>query len=249
MSTPNIHGRRILLTGANGHIGRVLLAAMAKAGARVYTTDHTDGVDYVADLGVPHEVKELAKTAEQFLEGIDGVVHCAALTGQGSGIRQGWTVPFADQSVEAFQISMGVQAVSSLILMQQLAGTLKRSPYGGSVVIFGSIYGIVAPWKGLYEGVEYDSPVGYSATKGAMVALMRHYAAELAPEVRVNMLTPGGLLRGQDPKFIERYESMTPLGRMGKEEDLVGPTLFLLSDMSRYMTGHNLICDGGWSTW
>lgn len=249
MNGPQIGGHKILLTGANGHIGRVLRKALTEAGASVFTTDHYEEVDCVTDLSDPAQVRALAVQALRELNGIDGIVHCAALTGAGAGIREGWVAPFKEQSVEAFQVSMSVQAVASLILMQSLAPALKESLRGGSVVIFGSIYGILAPWKGLYEDTGYDSPVGYSATKGAMVSLMRHYATELAPEVRVNMVTPGGLLRGQDPKFIERYERMTPLGRMGTEEDMVGPTLFLLSDMSRYMTGHNLICDGGWSTW
>ena len=180
--------------------------------------------------------------------GLDGLVHCAALTGQGGGLRKGWVAPFEEQSVEAFEYSFRVQAVSSFVLLQELAPALKDSGRG-SVVLLGSIYGMVAPFMPLYEGEGYASPLGYSATKGAVHQLVKHFAALLAPEVRVNCLTPGGLLRGQPEEFIKRYERQVPLRRMGTEQDLVGPTLFLLSSSSAYMTGHNLVVDGGWTIW
>lgn len=267
----DLEGKRILVTGANGHIGRRIVAWLWEYRAEVLATDHQEtsadwksphhgvvgmptwGIQYFqTDLADEKQVRGMAQIIAN--AGVDGIVHCAALTGQGAGIREGWVGPFNKQSVEAFMYSLQVQAISSMILMQELGEALTLSKKGSSVVIFGSIYGMVAPQKDQYissPGVTshggITSPVGYSATKGAMLQLMRHYATEFAPAVRVNMVTPGGLERGQDEDFIKRYENKTPLRRMGKEEDMVGPTLFLLSDMSKYITGQNLVVDGGYT--
>ena len=242
----NVQGRRILVTGSCGHVGRVLVAALREAGAAVVGTDHNEGADIIADLTKEGETRIACSRSLTRLGGLDGLVHCAALTGQGGGMRSGWVAPFEKQSVEAFEYSLRVQVVSSFVLLQELAPALKESGHG-SVILLGSIYGMVAPFMPLYEGLGMESPVGYSATKGAVNQLVKHFAALLAPDVRVNCVTPGGLLRGQPEEFIRRYERQVPLGRMGIEQDLVGPTLFLLSDSSAYITGHNLVVDGGYT--
>lgn len=246
----DLKGKRILVTGGNGHIGRVLVEHLRGLGAQVLATDHNIEQGYKCDLTNHDDVRSMARRIIEgfwWLGGLDCLVHCAALTGQGGGLRSGWIAPLESQSVEAFNYSLQVQVLSCFILLQELAKPLMDS--SGSVVIYGSIYGNLAPKKKLYENTGYTSPFGYSATKGAVLALMRHFATELAPKCRVNMITPGGLLRGQDPDFITGYEAEVPLERMGTEEDLVGPTVFLLSDMSRYITGHQLMVDGGWSVW
>lgn len=242
----DVKGRRILVTGSRGHVGRVLVEALLNAGARVIGTDHAGAAGIVADLTKEEETRKVARYTINMFGGLDGLVHCAALTGQGGGLRKGWVAPFAEQSVEAFEYSLRVQVVSSFVLLQELAPALRESGHG-SVVLLGSIYGIVAPFMPLYLGTNMVPPIGYSATKGAIDQLVRHFAVLLAPEVRVNCLTPGGLLRGQPEEFVRRYERQVPLGRMGVEADLVGPALFLLSDSSAYITGHNLVADGGYT--
>lgn len=244
----DVEGRRILVTGSCGHVGRVLVEALLEAGATVVGADHNPSAELMVDLTNEMETRVMVRDLLDGWGGLDGLVHCAALTGQGGGLREGWVAPFAKQSVEAFEYSLRVQAVSSFVLLQELAPALKESGHG-SVVLLGSIYGMVAPFMPLYEGLDIESPVGYSATKGAVHQLVKHFAALLAPEVRVNCLTPGGLYRGQPEEFVRRYERQVPLGRMGTEQDLVGPTLFLLSDASSYITGHNLVVDGGWTVW
>jgi NAD(P)-dependent dehydrogenase (short-subunit alcohol dehydrogenase family) len=244
----DVKGLKLLVTGSRGHVGRVLVAALREAGAHVVGTDHNEGADIVAALTNEATTRIMACKALTTLGGLDGLVHCAALTGQGGGLRVGWVAPFKDQSVEAFLYSFRVQAVSAFVLLQELAPALNESGRG-SVILMGSIYGMVAPFMPLYEGLDLESPVGYSASKGAIHQLVKHFAALLAPEVRVNCLTPGGLWRYQPEAFVERYERQVPLGRMGTEHDLVGPTLFLLSGASSYITGHNLVVDGGYTIW
>ena len=93
------------------------------------------------------------------------------------------------------------------------------------------------------------NPMAYGASKGGLLQLVRYLATTLAPRVRVNAISPGGVERGQPAAFVERYTARTPLGRMATEEDVKGAVAFLASDLSAYVTGHNLVIDGGWTTW
>ncbi len=112
-----------------------------------------------------------------------------------------------------------------------------------------SIYGMVGPDFSLYAGTSMGNPAAYAASKGGLLQLTRYLATALAPRVRVNAITPGGIVRGQPPAFIERYVAKTPLGRMATEEDFKGAIAYLASDLSRYVTGQNLVVDGGWTAW
>ena len=93
------------------------------------------------------------------------------------------------------------------------------------------------------------NPAGYAASKGGLIQLTRWLATVLAPDVRVNAIIPGGIWRNQPETFREQYVARTPLGRMGAEEDLKGAAAYLASDLSAYVTGQNLIVDGGWTAW
>ena len=119
----------------------------------------------------------------------------------------------------------------------------------GSVIFISSVYGFCAPQPAMYVDTDVNNLAGYAVSKGALTQLARWLSTTMAPEVRVNALSPGGVFRDQEPDFVRRYEDLTPLGRMATEDDLIGPTLFLASDLSRYVTGHNLIVDGGFSVW
>ena len=112
-----------------------------------------------------------------------------------------------------------------------------------------SIYGMVGPNMGLYAGTSMGNPAAYAASKGGLLQFTRWLASVLAPHVRVNSITPGGVSRNQAPAFVERYQLLTPLGRLATEEDFKGAVAFLASDLSAYVTGHNLVVDGGWTVW
>lgn len=94
-----------------------------------------------------------------------------------------------------------------------------------------------------------SNPAAYGASKGGVIQLTRWLATTLAPAVRVNAVSPGGILRGQPESFVRRYEQRTPLGRMGTEDDIVGAVLYLTGGWARYTTGQHLLVDGGWSAW
>jgi NAD(P)-dependent dehydrogenase (short-subunit alcohol dehydrogenase family) len=101
----------------------------------------------------------------------------------------------------------------------------------------------------LYEGTTMGNPAAYAGSKGGLIQLTKWLATSLAPEIRVNCVSPGGLARGQAPEFIEKYVAKTPLKRMGTEEDFMGVIAFLASDLSAWVTGQNIMVDGGWTTW
>ena len=134
------------------------------------------------------------------------------------------------------------------VLVQACAGALAASGQG-SVINISSIYGVVGPDMSLYTGTSMANPASYGASKGGLIQLTRWMATVMAPDVRVNAISPGGVWRGQPEAFHSRYVARTPLGRMANEEDLKGAAAFLSSDLSAYVTGHNLIVDGGWTAW
>ena len=95
--------------------------------------------------------------------------------------------------------------------------------------------------------MDYTSPAAYAASKGGLIQLTRYLSTYLAPDIRVNAISPGGIYRNQCESFVEKYVAQTPLKRMGTEEDIKGAALFLASELSAYITGQNIIVDGGWS--
>jgi len=180
------------------------------------------------------------------LGGLDILVHAAALVGTSD--LKGWAEPLERQSVEAWDAALRINLTSAFILVQEARTVLGQSGHG-SVIFVGSIYGALGPDYDLYEGTSMQNPVAYGASKGGLLQLTRYFSCLLAPGVRVNMLSPGGVFRGQPESFVKKYEQRTPLRRMAAEEDLKGGIAYLASDMSRYVTGQHLLVDGGWSAW
>ena len=160
----------------------------------------------------------------------------------------GWSVPFERQTVEAWDAAMRVNVTSAFVMVQEAQKALAASGHG-SVVFVASTYGVVAPDFRLYEGTAMANPAAYGASKGGVLQLMRYFATLLAPRVRVNAISPGGVWRNQPEAFHQRYVSRTPLARMATEEDLKGAVAYLASDLSAYVTGHNVVVDGGWTVW
>ena len=256
----DLNGRVVLVTGGAGHIGRVLAAALAELGAMVAVADvdreATERV--VADIGIRAHpvvvdladeaaVRALPAEVERTLGGLDVLVNNAAFVGT-SGLA-GWVAPFAEQSVETWRQALEVNLTAAFALTQAAAPILARSGRG-SVINVASIYGVLGPDLGLYEGTAMGNPAAYAASKGGLIQLTRWLATVLGPRgIRVNAISPGGVERGQPESFRDRYIARTPLGRMAVEEDFKGVVAWLASDLSAYVTGQNIMVDGGWSAW
>ncbi len=259
----DLGGRVALVTGGAGHIGSAIAAALLEAGARVVLCDLSleacerqaealEGVGgtrpacVAADLGNEADARGAVRGVTRSFGRLDVLVHCAAFVGTTK--MAGWAEPFEKQSVSAWEGALRVNLTAAFVMVQEAAPALRAGGHG-SVLLVSSIYGVVGPDLGLYEGTAMANPAGYGASKGGVIQLARHLSTVLAPEIRVNSLTPGGVWRGQPEAFRERYESRTPLRRMATEEDFKGAALFLASDLSAYVTGHNLVVDGGWTAW
>lgn len=259
----DMRGRKALVTGGAGHIGLAIEEALIELGARVAVLDMDpaaceararrlnarragSAVPLACDLSDEADTRAATRAAIKRLGGLDVLVHAAAYVGTTQ--VPGWAVPFAEQTTEAFEKAARVNLTAAFTLVHEAREALARSGRG-SVIFIGSTYGVSAPVLSLYDGTKMANPAGYAATKGGVLMLAKHLATVLAPRVRVNSLCPGGVFRGQPAAFVARYEKRTPLARMAREEDFKGAIAYLASDLSAYVTGHNLMVDGGWTAW
>ena len=262
-SLMSLRGRNALVAGGAGHIGLAVGETLVEMGAKVSILDLDAPAcqDRVATLerlregtafSVPCDLRDeqaqraAVRQSIDTMGGLDILIHCAAFVG--TSPLPGWAVPFDEQSVQAWDAALRVNLTSAFVMVQEAKETLAASG-DGSVILFASIYGLAGPDFSLYEGTEMANPAGYAASKGGLLQLMRYLATALAPEIRVNAISPGGVWRHQPEVFHQRYISRTPLGRMAVEEDMKGAVAYLSSDLSGYVTGHNLVVDGGWTAW
>jgi NAD(P)-dependent dehydrogenase (short-subunit alcohol dehydrogenase family) len=258
-----LDGRVAIVTGGAGHIGSVVADALAEQGASVAVVDldaeRCDAVardvadrrgvlaiPVAADLADEVETRAVATRVLDATGRIDVVCHVAALVS--AEPLPNWTTRFEEQGTEVWRRALEVNLTSVFVLTQACTPALRAGGHG-SVVAFGSTYGVVGPDWRIYDGTGMGNAAGYAASKGGVIQLVRWLATTLAPEIRVNALTPGGVFRDHPDSFRAAYEARTPLGRMAAEEDYKGAAVFLASDLSRYVTGHNLIVDGGWTAW
>jgi NAD(P)-dependent dehydrogenase (short-subunit alcohol dehydrogenase family) len=258
----DLSGRGALVAGGAGALGEVICRELGSQGAGVLVCDLDQarceavartipgktprqhrglGADLSTEAGCAAAAGWFAKDRR-----LDIVVHCIGLI---SAVPlAGYAVPFEQESLAAWEIALRVNLTSGFLLAKAVHERLRKSP-NASFILVGSIYGVMGPKMSLYEGVDMENPVAYGASKGGLIQLMRYLATKWAPQVRVNCVSPGGIRRGQSQAFIERYERLTPLGRMATEADVAAPVVFLASDAARYITGHNLLVDGGWTAW
>lgn len=259
----NLEGRRALITGATGSIGRVIAQTLAELGADLLLVDRP-GSDYGTliqeinryqrvrvetidcDLEVQGDRDGLVNSVRQEDGGLDVLVNNAAFVGTAD--LPGWVTDFEQQTVETWRRALEVNLIAAFDLTKGLAPILKKST-GATIINIGSSYGTYGPDYRLYEGTAMGNPAAYAASKGGLIQLTRWLATTLAPHVRVNAISPGGVFRNQPAVFVERYAARTPLGRMATEDDLRGAIGYLAGDLSRYVTGQNLAVDGGWGVW
>ncbi|MCC7446578.1 MAG: SDR family oxidoreductase [Anaerolineae bacterium] len=259
----NLKGRVALITGGAGQIGAALGAALAELGAAIAVLDlQQDGcgqvcqqlhdtynietLPLVVDLADAPAVRAVPDAVLARFGRLDILINCAALVG--TSALKGWGTPFLDQNADTWRLALEVNLTAAFVLTQACTPALKESRHG-SIINFSSIYGVVGPDMSLYEGTAMGNPAAYAVSKGGILQFTRWLAAVLAPHIRVNAITPGGVWRDQAEQFHQRYVARTPLRRMATEEDLKGATAYLASDLSAYVTGHNLIVDGGWTAW
>lgn len=263
----SLKNKTAIVTGALGLIGKEHCKALAEAGANVVAID-IDGQKCEAfantletnSIGLAIDVtdKESLLTArDKILDKfghIDILVNNAAINDMFENPKAASEQSkFENYPLELWQKSVDVN-LTGVFLCSQVFGTEMAKQKSGSIINIASTYGITAPDQSLYikkDGTQdFFKPPAYSATKGGVIMFTRYLAAYWGKDnVRVNTLTPGGVENNQDEFFVEQYSKKTHLNRMAKPTDYKGALIFLASDASSYMTGANLVVDGGWTAW
>jgi NAD(P)-dependent dehydrogenase (short-subunit alcohol dehydrogenase family) len=262
----DLEGKAVIVTGGLGLIGRALVKGLAGAGASVVITDldHAACVDRAASLGgnvMGHgaditdraSLEKLRDAVIARFGHVDGLVNNAAIDDRFDPGTAAHESKFENYPVERFRRSLDAN-VTGTFLACQVLGTPMAARGQGSIINVASTYGLVAPDQKLYlkpDGTQafFKGPA-YPTGKHAVVGLTKFLAAYWGERgVRVNTLCPGGVENSQDAWFQENYARRTPLGRMAAPTDYAGAVIFLVSDASSYMTGSNLVVDGGWTAW
>ncbi len=257
----NLEGKVIVVTGGLGQLGRQFVKAIQEQGGRAVVFDTALNTKEVAENYLSLVVDITKRSSiEAGLESImqkwgppHGLINCAALDSPpGSPAEENG--PFETYPAESWDKVMEVN-VKGVFQCCQVIGGAMAVKGRGSIVNISSIYGLVSPDQRIYEyrnssGKPFFKPVAYSASKSALFNLTRYLATYWADKnVRVNSVTLAGVFNSQDKQFLQEYCTKVPLGRMAREEEYNGGMIFLLSDASSYVTGSNLVMDGGFTAW
>ena len=258
----SLKGSVAIVTGGAGNLGPHFTQALAEAGATVVLADlpsqksrgekaareislRTGGEVLFCPLNVVNEksVKALMRGVVQRFKKIDVLVNAAMGTGKN------FYASIEKYTQKDFEEVLNVNVTGTFLCSRAVAGVMKRNK-SGSIINIASIYGVVAADPGIYGKSGIHSPASYAASKGAIVNLTRYMAVHWAKDkIRVNAISPGGVFNDQPQEFVRNYSKRTPLGRMAQKADLKGAVVFLASPASGYVTGHNLLVDGGWTAW
>jgi NAD(P)-dependent dehydrogenase (short-subunit alcohol dehydrogenase family) len=259
----DMRGSRALITGATGYLGQIMAETLAEVGADLILVDRpgSNFQDLEKQLADTWEVNVLSLACDLESEkdrdsmvasvksdgrGVSCLINNAAFVGCSN--LQGWVTPFEAQTMETWRRAFEVNLTATFHLCQSFASELRASKTG-SIINIASIYGEFGPDWGLYEGTAMGNPAAYSASKGGLLQLTRWLSTTMAPLVRVNAISPGGVFRNQAELFVNRYVAKTPLRRMATEDDFRGAVAYLATAMSGYVTGQTLRVDGGWGVW
>ena len=255
----SLQGRVAMVTGACGWLGSAMSRALAEAGARVVVTsrDGEQAQQFAATLpGEGHLGLGFSQGETDTIP--DFIAHVVEQMGQIDVLvnnAYGGTAPdIDDATAEDFNQAYHVGVTAYFLLAREIMRHLRERQAPGSIINISSMYGVVASYPSAYEELEVNSPPNYHALKGGVVHLTRHLAAYWAKyNIRVNAIAPGPFpkpsVRDGIPGFIPRLEEKVPLGRMGRPEELKGVVVLLASDAGSYITGQNLLVDGGWTAW
>ncbi|MBW7452507.1 SDR family oxidoreductase [Paenibacillus sepulcri] len=265
----DLTGKTAIVTGALGIIGRRVCVGFAEFGANVMVVDleESAAVEFADHLISTYDVKaagigcnvadpaQVACMVERSVSIMGGIhiLHNNAAS-KSSDLDQ-FLAPFEEYSLEQWREVMSVNLDGMFLVAKEVGKQMIKQGEGGSIIQTASIYGIMAPDHRIYEGSYFmdrpiTSPAVYAASKGGVIALSNYLSTYWSKHgIRVNTLTPGGVESGQNEEFRQKYSARVPLGRMAEADEMVGAVLYLASDASRYVTGHNIIVDGGLHVW
>lgn len=236
----------IIVTGGNGLLGKAIVKKIKLEGAFCvnFDIDHKTNNDLSnveCDITNKTSIDNALSLVISKYKKVDGLVNNAYPR------TKDWGNKFEDIKFNSWKKNIDWQLNSYFYISQQVALQMVKHK-SGSIVNMASIYGSLAPDFKIYEGSNMTMPVAYSAIKGGLLNLTRYIASYFGPQqIRANNVSPGGIFNSQNINFVKNYEKKVPMGRMGSPNDIAPSIVFLLSDDSKYITGQNIIIDGGLS--
>ena len=254
----NVRDKVIVYTGATGLIGKALSKGLAESGAKlvIIDVDHeksrefarslkekfgTDALGIGVDISNRKEVQDAKEKVMEKFGRIDALVNGA------QNKTANFFQSFEKYSDQDWDDVMRVN-INGVYLCSQIFGEEMVKNKKGNIVNFASTYGVVSPDPNIYVGTDMGCPVAYSTSKGGVVMFTKQLAVYWSEHnIRVNAITPHGVHNNHQKRFVDNFSARSPMRRMSEPEELIGPLLFLLSEASSYVTGHNLMVDGGWS--
>lgn len=227
----DLKNKVVLITGAAGIQGPEHVKAFKLAGAKVVATD-IKNTEIILDVTNQNSIGQAVKQIIKQFGRIDVLVNNAGAT--------------AKQGSTDWEQIIKVNLTGTYLCCQIVGSAMTQ----GSIINVSSIYGLVGPDFSLYDQAEYAGkpmgvPAAYAASKGGVIALTKYFASLYAPKIRVNCVTPGGIFDNQSKNFVKKYSAKTMLGRMANRDEVSGAILYLASDLSSYVTGANIVVDGG----
>ena len=265
----NLEKRVIVVAGGAGQIGFSFCTILADAGATVIIADldFEMAENKIAQLGDAsikeklhavkldvskiHDIEKFYKNVRDQFGKIYGLVNSFHFKGNSRKLdtSSNFFAGFEDYPEEAWTQVHDINLKGSFLMSQKAIAYFKENGKG-VIANVSSTYGNVSPNKSIYGDSGINSPVAYATSKAAIINLTRYIATHLADQnIRANVLSPGGVFNNQSEEFLRNYTNLTPLKRMANAEDYQGAILYLMSDASKYMTGANLVVDGGWTAW
>ena len=250
-----LEGQVILITGAAGRIGSSLARSVVNAGAKVVLIDVNRGrlndleveigssncFSIHADTSSPDEIDRCIASAVESFGRVDAAIHSAYPR------SAGWGTPFEEIKKEHLDEDLSRHLGGAILFSQRMLEFFKNQGHGNLIHV-SSIMGVVTPKFENYAGTKMTSPIEYTAIKAALIAMTKYLAKYYkGNKIRVNCISPGGILDQQPESFLEKYRDCCNDKGMLDAEDLIGTVLYLLSEQSRYLTGQNIIIDDGWS--
>ena len=260
----DLTGKTAVVTGGTGILGKCFCSGLAEFGANVVVVDLDENTvqDFANELsakygidaiGIACDITSPLEVIQSIKEVVDtfGSIHILHNNAQGETA----SVAFEDCSLEQWRMTSSVNEEGYFLMAQAVGKQMISQNLGGSIIQTSSVYGIMGPDHRIYQNSSFrGKPMGthavYSFTKAGVVGLTKYLATYWADKkIRVNTLTPGGVESGQNEIFKQQYSDRVPLRRMAKKEELVGALIYLASDASSYVTGQNIIVDGGLDAW
>ncbi|MCZ2484748.1 oxidoreductase [Aquirufa antheringensis] len=241
----SIKNKIIVVTGGNGLLGRQIITTIRENGAIAISVDikfdQQGEDDFVMDITIEKSVKSVVETIVKKYNRIDGWVNNAYPR------TNDWGNKFEDILIESWRKNVDMHLNGYFLCCQVVLNQMKKQGFG-SLINMSSIYGLIGPDFTIYDGTEMTMPAAYSAIKGGLNNLSRYLASYYGKfQIRVNTISPGGIFDNQPDVFVKNYNDKVPLKRMGTPKDIVSAVYYLLADESSYVTGHNLVIDGGWT--